>query len=48
MNEELERIKKNLLAELEKRVEDKILERSNANLLEKLICNAENVIILKK
>ena len=43
MNEELERIKKNLLAELEKRVEDKILERSNANLLEKLICNAESV-----
>ncbi len=43
MNEELERIKKNLLAELEKRVVDKILERSNANLLEKLICNANSV-----
>ena len=42
MNEELERIKKNLLAELEKRVEDKILERSNANLLAKLINNADS------
>ena len=43
MNEELERIKKDLLAELERRVIDKILERSNANLLGKLISNAESV-----
>ncbi len=43
MNEELERIKKDLLAELKRRVIDKILERSNANLLAKLISNAESV-----
>lgn len=43
MNEELELIKKNLLAELERRVSDKILERSNANLLGKLIGNAESI-----
>lgn len=43
MNKELENIKENLLVELEKRVEDKILERSNANLLGKLIRNAENI-----
>lgn len=43
MKEELEKIKNNLLAELEKRVEDKILERSNANLLGKLIKSAESI-----
>lgn len=43
MNKELKNIKENLLAELEKRVEDKILERSNANLLCKLISNAESI-----
>ena len=43
MKEELEIIKNNLLTELEKRVEDKILERSNANLLGKLIRNAESI-----
>ena len=43
VNKELENIKKNLLAEWERRVEDKILERSNANLLGKLISNAESV-----
>ena len=43
MNEELDRIKKNLLVELEKRVVDKILERSNAKFLAKLISNAENI-----
>lgn len=43
MNEELERIKNSLLTELEKRVSDKILERSNANLLGKLISNAESI-----
>ena len=43
MNKELESTKNNLLAELEKRVVDKILERSNADLLGKLITNAESV-----
>jgi adenine-specific DNA-methyltransferase len=43
MNKELENIKENLLAELEKRVSEKILERSNANLLSKLIKKAENI-----
>lgn len=43
MNEELETIKKDLLAELVKRVSDKILEPSNANLLSKLISGAESV-----
>lgn len=43
MNEELERIKKNLLEELEKRVADKILEQSNATLLGKLINNADTI-----
>ncbi len=43
MKEELEIIKNNLLTELEKRVEDKILERSNANLLGKLIRSAESI-----
>ncbi len=43
MNKELESTKNNLLAELERRVVDKILERSNADLLGKLITNAESV-----
>lgn len=42
VNKELENIKKNLLSELERRVTDKILERSNADLLSKLIRNAES------
>ncbi len=42
MNEELEKIKKDLIAELEKRVADKILEPSNAKLLGKLISKAES------
>lgn len=43
MNEELQQIKSSLIAELERRVEDKILERSNASLLRKLIANAESI-----
>lgn len=43
MNEELRQIKSSLIAELERRVEDKILERSNACLLRKLIANAESI-----
>ncbi len=43
VNEELESVKNNLLAELEKRVADRILERSNANLIGKLIRNADSV-----
>ena len=42
MNEELEKIKKGLIEDLERRVDDKILEPSNANLLGKLICKAES------
>lgn len=42
MAKELSETKKSLLAELEQRVEDKILEPSNASLLSKLIENAEN------
>lgn len=43
MNVELQKIKENLLVELEKRVTDKILERSNADLLSKLINNADSI-----
>lgn len=43
MNKELEIVKKNLLEELNNRVEDKILERSNADLLSKLINNADSI-----
>ena len=43
MSTELENVKTHLLTELEKRVEDKILERSNANLLGKLIRSAESI-----
>lgn len=43
MNEELEKTKENILKELNKRVEDKILEPTNANLLAKLIQNADSV-----
>ena len=38
----LSETKKSLLKELQARVEDKILEPSNATLLSKLITNAEN------
>lgn len=43
MNVELNRIKESLLAELEQRVADKILERSNADLLGKLISSADSI-----
>ena len=36
-------IRKNLIAEIERRVNDKILERTNADLLLKLINNADSI-----
>lgn len=35
--------RENLIAEIERRVEDKILERTNADLLVKLINNADSI-----
>ena len=43
MSNELNTIKENLIAELEQRVEDRILERSNASILSKLINKAETI-----
>lgn len=42
MEKELTEIKKNLIADLDKRVADKVLELANAELLGKLIRNADN------
>lgn len=41
--EQLENIKSDLIREIDERVEDKILEPSNAQLLRKLIGKAENI-----
>ena len=39
----LEQSKKDLIVEIDKRVEDKIIEKSNAELLKKLISQAESL-----
>ena len=41
INNNITAIRKNLIAEIERRVNDKILERTNADLLIKLINNAD-------
>ena len=43
MAQNFEQIKKGLIDELNQRVSDKILEKSNAELLSKLICGAESI-----
>lgn len=43
MTHELQKVKDDLVAELDKRIADKIIEQTNADLLKKLITNAETV-----
>ena len=43
MTNELQKVKDDLISELNKRIADKIIEQSNADLLKKLITNAETV-----
>ena len=43
MNNTLDDVKKNLILEIEKRLEDKIIERTNADLIIKLINQADNI-----
>ncbi|MCL2753580.1 MAG: hypothetical protein FWE44_05485, partial [Defluviitaleaceae bacterium] len=38
----IEKMKQDLITEIDKRLEDGIIEKSNADLLKKLICNAES------
>ena len=43
MTKELQKIKDDLIAEIENRITDKIIEQTNADLLQKLITNAESI-----
>src|SRR3989338_9658902 len=43
MKNELKRVKDDLIAEIDKRIADKIIEKTNADLLKKLITSAETV-----
>ncbi len=43
MNNELKKVKDDLIAELDKRIADKIIEKTNADLLKKLITSAETI-----
>ena len=43
LNSNLNETKANLIAELDKRVTDHILEQTNADLLKKLITNADSI-----
>lgn len=42
MKQELSQLKQDMIAEIEQRLEDKVLERSNAELLQKLITQADS------
>ena len=43
MNETINKSKEDLIAEIEQRVEDKIIEKSNADLIIKLINNSDSL-----
>ena len=43
MTKELQKVKDDLITELDKRIVDKIIEKTNADLLQKLITNAETI-----